>query len=59
VTVSANGSIVCLQEASKSGTVFAITDVSTGASAGTYYTKTATCPTPAAVPGAGWSTNGF
>jgi len=59
VTVSASGNIVCLQEDSKSGTTFAIADVSTGASAGTYYTKTATCPNPAAVPGAGWSQNGF
>jgi type IV pilus assembly protein PilA len=60
VTVSADGSIVCLQEDSKSGTTFAITDVSTGAAtAGTYYTKTGTCPDPAVVPGAGWSQDGF
>ena len=37
---------VCLSEASKSGKVFQLADVSAGANAGTYYGKSATgCPT--------------
>jgi type IV pilus assembly protein PilA len=61
VTINAAGDTVCLQEDSKSGTTFAITDVSTGAHAGTYYTKTLTCASPAADPfgTVGWSTAGF
>jgi type IV pilus assembly protein PilA len=60
VTINA-GDTVCLQEASKSGTTFAITDVSLGAHAGTYYSKTLTCASPAVDPFgvAGWSTAGF
>jgi type IV pilus assembly protein PilA len=38
---------VCLSETSKSGTVFAIGDIATGTSAGTYYGKGAACPNPA------------
>jgi type IV pilus assembly protein PilA len=37
--VAGDGNVVCLQEASKSGTTFSIADVATGASAGTYYNK--------------------
>jgi len=61
VSIGAAGSIVCLEQASASGTVFAISDVSTGASAGTYYTDSATCADPAIVPtvAAGWTTDGF
>ena len=45
----------------KATKTFAITDVSTGAHAGTYYTKTLTCASPAADPfgTVGWSTAGF
>jgi type IV pilus assembly protein PilA len=42
--VAGDGNVVCLQEASKSGTTFSIADVATGANAGTYYTK-GTCST--------------
>jgi type IV pilus assembly protein PilA len=45
VTVSADTLSVCLSEASKSGTTFALLDISSGATAGTYYGKV-TCPTP-------------
>ncbi len=45
VTVSADKNGVCLQEASKSGKTFAIMDLSTGTTAGTYYAKVA-CSTP-------------
>ena len=56
------GNVVCLQELSKSGTMFAIADVSVGASAGTYYGKDTTgasiCANPATVANAtgltGW-----
>jgi len=40
--------VVCLSEASKSGTVFSIGDVAIGTSAGTYYTKAACPATPTA-----------
>jgi hypothetical protein len=36
---------VCLDEASKSGTVFAVMDISSGSTAGTYYAHAA-CSTP-------------
>ena len=42
--VAGDANVVCLQEASKSGTTFSIADVATGANAGTYYTK-GTCST--------------
>ena len=53
VTVSPDTFSVCLSETSKSNTIFAILDISTGASAGTYYAKGA-CPALAngAVPAA-------
>jgi type IV pilus assembly protein PilA len=53
VTVSPDTFSVCLSETSKSSTIFAILDVSQGASAGTYYAKGA-CPALAdgAVPAA-------
>jgi type IV pilus assembly protein PilA len=38
-----DANIVCLQETSKSGSIFAIADVASGTSAGTYYNKGA-CP---------------
>ena len=53
-----DSNVVCLNETSKSGTIFAIYDVAIGASAGTYYNKGAACqaaPTPAnAVASTGW-----
>jgi type IV pilus assembly protein PilA len=42
-----DGNVVCIQEASKSGTTFSIADVATGTSAGTYYNK-GTCSTTGA-----------
>jgi type IV pilus assembly protein PilA len=45
VTVSADTFAVCVQETSKSSTIFALLDVSSGTNAGTYYYKQA-CPTP-------------
>jgi type IV pilus assembly protein PilA len=50
-----DGNVVCLQQASKSGTTFSVADVATGASAGTYYTK-GTCSTTIATVAAwtGW-----
>ena len=50
---------VCLEQTSKSGTTFALADVASGGSAGTYYNQGA-CPAglnAAAV--AGWSTSGW
>jgi type IV pilus assembly protein PilA len=52
VSVSADGSVVCLEETSKSGKVFSIGDVATGTSAGTYFGKVA-CPAPTAANVAG------
>ena len=49
VTVSTDTLGVCLDQASKSGTVFSLMDISSGANAGTYYGK-AVCP---AVPDSG------
>ncbi len=53
--VAGDSNVVCLQEASKSGTTFSIADVATGASAGTYYNK-GTCSTTVATVAAwtGW-----
>jgi type IV pilus assembly protein PilA len=45
VTVSADKLGVCLEAKSKSGTTFALMDLSSGSTAGTYYAK-ATCSTP-------------
>ena len=39
VATTGDANVVCLQETSKSGTVFSVADVAAGASAGTYYTK--------------------
>ena len=49
--------VVCLTEASKSGTTFSLGDVSAGANAGTYYGKVAcpAAPTPANVSALGTS----
>ena len=46
VTVSPDTLSVCLQETSKSGTIFGLLDISQGSNAGTYYGKVA-CGTPA------------
>jgi type IV pilus assembly protein PilA len=50
-----DGNVVCLSQTSKSGTVFSIADVATGANAGTYYNKGA-CSTAHATVAAwtGW-----
>jgi type IV pilus assembly protein PilA len=45
VAVSVDTLSVCLSEVSKSGTTFALLDISSGTTAGTYYGKVA-CPTP-------------
>ena len=50
-----DGNVVCISETSKSGTVFSIADVASGASAGTYYTKGACSTTVATVSGATWT----
>ncbi len=34
-----DSNVVCLQETSKSGTMFSIADIASGTNAGTYYTK--------------------
>ena len=49
--------VVCLDEASKSGTVFSIADIAAGANAGTYFGKVAcpAAPTPANVSALGTS----
>ena len=56
--VAGDSNVVCINETSKSGTIFAIYDVAIGASAGTYYNKGAACqaaPTPAnATASTGW-----
>ena len=61
VTVSVDKAGVCLAAKSKSGTTFALMDLSSGATAGTYYAKAA-CSTPpdsgGAVP-AGFVTGGW
>jgi type IV pilus assembly protein PilA len=61
VTPSADGAGVCLEQTSKSGTTFALMDLSSGATAGTYFARAA-CPTPpnsgGAVPG-GFATGGW
>ena len=50
VSESADGQTVCLSETSKSGTVFSVADVATGAGvAGTYYTKGACSTDPTTV----------
>ncbi len=53
--VAGDSNVVCLQEASKSGTTYSIADVATGASSGTYYNK-GTCSTTVATVAAwtGW-----
>ncbi len=59
--VTGDKGVVCISEASKSGTVFSIADVATGTSAGTYFGKVSSgsaCPatlTPAAALGIGAS----
>jgi type IV pilus assembly protein PilA len=60
-TLSADTLGVCIQATSKSGTVFALMDVSAGATAGTYYAKAACVAPPnsgGAVP-AGFKTGGW
>ena len=46
VSVSPDTLSVCVQETSKSGTIFGLLDISSGTNAGTYYGKAA-CGTPA------------
>jgi hypothetical protein len=46
VAVSPDTFSVCVQETSKSGTIFSLLDVANGANAGTYYGRVA-CGTPA------------
>jgi type IV pilus assembly protein PilA len=46
VTLSPDTLSVCLQETSKSGTIFGLLDISQGSNAGTYYGRVA-CGTPA------------
>jgi type IV pilus assembly protein PilA len=53
VAESADGQTVCLSETSKSGTVFSVADVATGAGAGTYYSKGACSTVAATVSGGG------
>jgi type IV pilus assembly protein PilA len=49
------GDVVCMSEASKSGTVFSLTDIADGPTAGTYYNKGAACANPPATTGfSGW-----
>ena len=50
--------LVCLEETSKSGTVFALADIAVGASAGTYYNKGA-CGTPTVASVSAWSSTGW
>ena len=52
--------VVCLQETSKSGTVFSLADIAIGASAGTYYAQ-GNCSTTVATltGGAPWKTSGW
>ena len=38
------GAIVCLDETSKSGTIFRLTDIAAGSNAGTFYSKGTACP---------------
>jgi type IV pilus assembly protein PilA len=52
-----DANVVCLEQTSKSGTVFALADIATGAGAGTHYLKGA-CSTDAATVG-GWATDGW
>lgn len=49
--IAGDDGVVCLEQASKSGTVFSLGDVAAGPSAGTYYGKVAcpAAPTPANV----------
>jgi type IV pilus assembly protein PilA len=61
VFVSADNSVVCLEQDSKSGTTFAIADVATGTNAGTYFNRDA-CPATvdaAGVSGGTWAPDGW
>ncbi len=57
-----DGNVVCLEQKSKSNKMFALADVATGSSAGTYYNSDATgasvCSTTVATV-AGWKTTGW
>jgi type IV pilus assembly protein PilA len=57
VAVSADASVVCVSQDSKSGTTFSLADVATGADAGTYYERGA-CSTDVATV-SGWNTDGW
>jgi hypothetical protein len=60
VPASGDQDVVCLQETSKSGTVFSLADVAIGNSAGTYYAQ-GPCSTSitALTGGAPWKTSGW
>jgi len=56
-SVTTPNDTVCLSEASKSGTMFNVADVASGANAGTYFNKGGTCSGAAAtVSAAAWNT---
>jgi type IV pilus assembly protein PilA len=57
VTTDATNNVVCLEQTSKSGTVFSLADIATGTGAGTHYNKGACSTTAATV--AGWPTDGW
>ena len=60
VSVDATANVVCLTETSKSGTVFSLADIASGAGAGTYYNKGGGCTTVAAtLAAAPWNQTGF
>ena len=57
-----DSNVVCLEQKSKSNKMFAIADIATGSSAGTYYNSDASgasvCNTTVATV-SGWKTNGW
>ena len=62
VAANDDNAVVCLEQASKSGTFFILADVATGGGAGTYYNKgaaTVACPTSSAAAPAGWTVDGW
>ena len=56
--VAGDKGVVCMTETSKSGTKFAIADVATGGSAGTFFNKGGDCSSlvPATLAAAAWNT---
>lgn len=53
-TAVATDDVVCMSEASASGTIFSLTDIADGANAGTYYSKGACANPPATTGFTGW-----